>query len=124
MDMYDDDELVRRGLEEEMLHVTEEDINLTAPMVVVTETVVMDLQFTSNTLAVKARAGEDIIETHWLAVWVTLVLCFQDRIELHTSNNTELVLLYHVFQLFLLLFPTNSVLSKVGYLLCDVLHSI
>lgn len=124
MDVYDHDQLVRRGLEEEMLHVTKEDINLTAPMVVVAETVIMDLQFTSNTLAVKARAGEDIVETHWLTVWVMSVIPFQDRIELHTSNNAELVLLYHVLQLFLFLFPTHSILSKVGYLLCDVLHSI
>lgn len=124
MNVYDDDQLVRRGLKEEMLHVTEEDVNLTATMVVVAETVIMDLQFTSNTLAVKARPGEDIVETHWLTVWVMLVICLQDRIKIHTSDNTELVLLNHVFQLFLLLFSTHSVLSEVGYLLCDILHSI
>ena len=124
MNVYDDNQLVRRGLEKEMLHVTEEDVNLTATMVVIAETIIMDLQFTSNTLAVQARPGEDIVETHRLTVWVILVVCSQDRIKLHTANNTELVLLNYVFQLFLLLFPTDSVLSKVGYLLCDVLHAI
>lgn len=124
MDVYDDDQLVRGGLEEEMLHVTEENVNLTATMIVIAETIVMDLQFTSNALAVKTRPGEDIVETYWLTIWATLAACFQDRIDLPTSNNTELILLDHVFQLFLLLFPTNSVLSEVGYLLCDVLHSI
>ena len=80
-----------------MLHVTEEDVNLTATMVVVAETVIMDLQFTSDTLAVKAGAGKDVVETHRLTVWMTLVNCFKNRAELHTSNNTELVLLNHVF---------------------------
>ena len=117
MDVYDDDQLVRGGLEEKMLHVTEEDINLAATMVVVAETVVMDLKFTSNALAVQARPGEDVIKAYWLTVWGKSAICFQDGIGSHTSNNTELVLLNHVFQLFLLLFPTNSVLSKVGYLL-------
>lgn len=88
MNVYDDDQLVRRGLEEEMLHVTEEDVNLAAAMVVVAETVIMDLQFTSNTLAVQARPSEDIVETHWLTVWVKLVIYYQDRVKLHTSNNT------------------------------------
>ena len=97
MNVYDDDQLVRRRLEKEMLHVAEEDVNLTATMVVVAETVIMNLQFTSNTLAVKARPGEDIIETHRLTVWVVLVNWFQDRIKIQTSNNTELVLLNYVF---------------------------
>ena len=73
MNVYDDDQLVGRRLEEEMLHVTEEDVNLTATMVVIAETIVMNLQFTSNPLAVKARAGEDIVERHRLTIWVTLV---------------------------------------------------
>ncbi len=124
MNVNDHDQLMRRGLEKKMLHVTEKDVNLTATMVVVAETIIMNLQFTSNTLAVKTRPSEDIIESNWLTVWVMLVVCFHERMRLHTSNNTELVLLDHVFELFLLLFPTNSVLSKVGYLLCDVLHSI
>ena len=68
MDMYDDNQLVRRGLEEQVLHVTEEDVNLTATMVVVAETIVVDLQFTSNTLAVKARPNEDIVKSHRLTV--------------------------------------------------------
>ena len=73
MNVYDDDQLLCRRLEEEMLHVTEEDVNLTAPMVVIAETVVMNLQFTSDPLAVKAGTGEDIFERHWLTIWVTLV---------------------------------------------------
>ena len=68
MNMYDDNQLVRRGLEEQVLHVTEEDVNLTATMVVVAETIVMDLQFTGNTLAVKARPNEDIVKSHRLTV--------------------------------------------------------
>ena len=68
MNMYDDNQLMRRGLEEQMLHVTEEDVNLTATMVVVAETIVVDLQFTSNTLAVKARPNEDIVKSHRLTV--------------------------------------------------------
>lgn len=68
MNVYDDNQLVRRRLEEEVLHVTKEDVNLTATMVVIAETVIVNLQFTSNTLAVKARAGEDIVERHRLAV--------------------------------------------------------
>ena len=107
-----------------MLHVTEEDVNLTATMVVVAETIVMDLQFASNTLAVKARSGEDIVESYWLTVWMALVISLQDGMKRHTSNNTEFVLLNHVFELFLLLLPTNSILSKIGDLLCNVLHSI
>ena len=43
MDVYDDNQLVRGGLEEEMLHVTEENVNLTATMIVIAETIVMDL---------------------------------------------------------------------------------
>ena len=68
MDMYDDNQLVRRRLEEQVLHVTEEDVNLTATMVVVAETIVVDLQFSSNTLAVKARPNEDIVKSHRLTV--------------------------------------------------------
>ena len=68
MNVYDDDQLVGRGLEEKMLHVTEENVDLTATMVVVAETIVVYLQFTGNTLSVKARAGEDIVETHWLTI--------------------------------------------------------
>ena len=68
MNMYDDNQFVRRGLEEQVLHVTEEHVNLTATMVVVAETIVVDLQFTSNTLAVKARPDEDIVKCHWLTV--------------------------------------------------------
>ena len=97
MNMNDHDQLVGRGLEKEMLHVTEEDVNLTATMVVIAETIVMNLQFTSDTLAVKTRPSEDIIESHWLTVWVMLVICCQKRMRLHTSNNTEFVLLDHIF---------------------------
>ncbi len=61
MNVYDDNQFVRGRLEEEMLHITEEDVNLTATMVVVAETIVMDLQFSSNTLAVKARSSKDIV---------------------------------------------------------------
>lgn len=124
MNVYDNDQLMDGGLEEQVLHVTEEDVDLTATMVVVAETIIMDLQFASNTLAVKARSDEDIVESHWLTIWMVLVTSFQDKIKLHTSNNTKLVLLNHIFQLFLLLFPTNSILAQVSYLLCDILHSI
>ena len=68
MDVYDNNQLVRAGLKEQVLHVTEEDVNLTATMVVVAKTIVMDLQLASNTLAVKARPDEDIVESHWLTV--------------------------------------------------------
>ena len=74
MNVNDHDQLVRRGLEKKMLHVTEEDVNLTATMVVVAETIIMNLQFTSNTFAVKTRPSEDIIKSHWLTVWVMLGL--------------------------------------------------
>ena len=124
MNVYDNNQLVRGGLEEQVLHVTEEDVNLTATMVVVAETIIMDLQFASDTLAVKARPNEDIVESHWLTTWMVLVISLQDGTKLHTSNNAELILLNDVLQLFLLLFPTNSVLPKVGHLLCNVLHSI
>ena len=68
MNMYDDNQLVRRGLEEQVLHVTEEDVNLTATMIVVAETIIVDLQFTSNTLAVKARPNEDVVQSPRLTV--------------------------------------------------------
>ena len=61
MNVYDDNQFVRGRLEEEMLHIAEEDVNLTATMVVVAETIVMDLQLSSNTLAVKARSSKDIV---------------------------------------------------------------
>lgn len=73
MNVYDDDQLVCGRLEEEMLHVTEEDVDLTATMVVIAETIVMYFQFSGNPLAIKARAGEDIVERHRLTVWATLV---------------------------------------------------
>ena len=124
MNVDDNDQLLRRRLEEEMLYVTKEDVNLTATMVVVAETIVMNFQFASNTLAIKARPGEDIVESNWLTVWMMLAVFFLNGIRLRTSNDTELVLLDHVFQFFLLLFSTNSVLAKIGDLLCDILHSI
>ena len=68
MDMYDNNQLMGRWLEEQVLHVTEEDVNLTATVVVVAETVIVDLQFTSNTLAVKARPNVDIVKSHRLTV--------------------------------------------------------
>ena len=68
MNMYNDNQLMGRRLEEQVLHVTEEDVNLTAAMVVVAETVVVDFQFTSNTLAVKARPNVDIVKSHGLTV--------------------------------------------------------
>lgn len=68
MNMYDDNQFLGRGLEEQVLHVTEEDVNLTATVVVVAETIVMDLQFTSNTLAVKTRPNVDIVKSHRLTV--------------------------------------------------------
>lgn len=74
MNMYDNDQLMGGGLEEQVLHVTEEYVDLTATMVVVAETIIMDLQFASNTLAVKARSGEDIVESHWLTIWMVLVM--------------------------------------------------
>ena len=64
MNVYDNNQLVRGGLEEQVLHVTEEDVNLTATMVMISESIVMDLQFASNTLAVKARPDKDIVESH------------------------------------------------------------
>ena len=88
MDVYDDNKLVRGGLEEEMLHITEEDIDLTASMVVVAETIVVNLQFPSNTLPIKSRSGENIVESGWLAIWMMLVLPSQMTFKLHTSNNT------------------------------------
>lgn len=51
-----------------MLHVTEQDVDLTATMVVVAKTIIVDLQFASNTLAIKTRPSEDIIETYWLTI--------------------------------------------------------
>ena len=68
MNVYYDDQLMCGRLEEKMLHVTEEYVDLTATMIVVAETVVMDLQFASDALAVKPRPSEDIVESHWLAV--------------------------------------------------------
>ena len=64
MNVYDNDQLVRGGLKEQVLHVTEEDVNLTATMVMISESIVMDLQFASNTLAVEARPDKDIVESH------------------------------------------------------------
>jgi hypothetical protein len=40
------------GLKEEMLDVAEKDINLTTTMIAVAETILMDLDFSRNTLAV------------------------------------------------------------------------
>ena len=124
MNVYDDDQLLRRGLEKQMLHVTKQDVNLTATVVVVAKTIIVDLQFTSYTLAIEAGASVDIVKSDWLTIWGMLVSRFQANTISHTSNDTELVLLNYVFQFFLLLFPTDSVLSKVCYLLCNVLHSI
>ena len=74
MNVYDNDQLVRGRLEEKMLHVAEEYVNLAATMVVVAKTIVMDLQFASDAFAIKARTGEDIVEIHWLTVWMMLVM--------------------------------------------------
>lgn len=74
MNVYDNDQLVGGGLKEQVLHVTEEDVDLTAAMVVVAETIIMDLQFARNTLAVEARSDEDIVKSNWLTIWMVLVI--------------------------------------------------
>ena len=97
MNVYDNDQLMRGRLEEKMLHVAEENVNLAATMVVVAKTIVMDLQLASDALAVKARPSEDIVEIHWLTVWMMLEIRFEHGTKSLTSNNTELVLFNHVF---------------------------
>ena len=67
MHMNDDNQLMRAGLEEEVLDVAEKNIDLTATMVAVAQTILMNLYFSRNALAVKARSYKDVVKICWLA---------------------------------------------------------
>jgi hypothetical protein len=58
----DDNQFMRTWLKEQVLNVAEEDINCTAAVIAVAETVLVDLGFTSDTLAVEAWADKDVVE--------------------------------------------------------------
>jgi hypothetical protein len=57
------DQLMRTGLEEQVLDVAEEHINIVSSMVFVSQTVLVNLNLTGDTLAVQSRSYEDVIET-------------------------------------------------------------
>jgi hypothetical protein len=70
MDMDNDNEFMRAGLEEEMLDVIENNVHLVTARVMITETILMDLDFARNTLAVHGWPDEDIVETIRFAVCI------------------------------------------------------
>lgn len=73
MDVYNDNQLVRTRLEKEMLHITEENIDLTAAVIGVSKTILMDFHFAGNTLSIKRRSNKDILKIRRLATCVSLV---------------------------------------------------
>lgn len=60
-----------------MLNVTEEDIDLAAPMITVSQTILVNLDFPSHTFAVKTGSDKDIVKTDRLASWFLLVLSLE-----------------------------------------------
>jgi hypothetical protein len=102
----DDDELVLRRLEEQVLDVVEEDIDLIVAIGVdVSQTVLMNLDGSRSTLAVNGGTKEDDVKA------------------LRSAVNDELILLDDVFELFLLLLATHGFLLHLGDLIDNVLHS-
>ena len=50
-----------------MLDVAEENVDLTATMITVTKTVLMNLYFPRNSFAVESRPNEYVIKIDWLS---------------------------------------------------------
>ena len=67
MDMYNNNQLVRARLKEEVLDVAEENIDLTATVVRIAQTVLVDFYLPSNTLTIESRAYENVIKIYGLA---------------------------------------------------------
>ena len=122
MDMDDDNEFMRAWLEKQMLGVTEENVDLLTTVVPIPYTILMNVYLTGNAFTVHRGPNKDIVESSWLAV------CSGEHSEINTdfkeltSNLNELVLLDHIFKIFLLLFATRGTLPQFRDLLCDILH--
>lgn len=67
MDVNDDDQLMCARLEEKILNVAEENIDLTAAMICVAKTILVNFYFSRNTFTVESRPDEDIIQIRGLA---------------------------------------------------------
>lgn len=67
--MDNDNEFVGARLEEEVFDIAEENIDFAASMVDVAQTVLMDLDFAGDALAVQCWADEYAVQTIRLAIW-------------------------------------------------------
>ena len=70
--MDNDDELVGARLEEEMLDVAEQNINLVTTVVAIAQTVLVNLHFTRNALAVKSRSYKNGLEPSRLSIYTLI----------------------------------------------------
>merc|ERR1712093_713214 len=93
-----------------MLDVTEENVDamLSVKRRLISKTVLMDLNFARNTLAVHSRTNEDVVHNRGSAI----------------SDFDELVLLNNIFHLLLFLFSLDGILLHVSDLVCNILKTI
>lgn len=70
MNVNNNDEFMGAGLEEQMFHVCEKDVDLATTMVTISQTIAMNFDFTSNTFAIQTGSNKNIVEILRFTIWV------------------------------------------------------